>query len=269
MNNLFSTFFRLREEALKKWEYVITDVVMKYSDTNEWNTITHDFISNQESITKVRNRWWEVLIRDVNDKVYCALIEPTLAYSTLERDMGEARTDSDNPVLVKIRHLVNKPQRVGLGFFHIPCVVRLKRIDDLSGVIGDMLQEAFNMPSGFPVVVDTDGECRSIKGGRCREQSQLPNQVVKGRAQVMENVASNYAKREWDGNVLNPEDICHIIRIELFGDNTERFSVIPFTDNFIERLYVFRRPIELTSWPIEFVHMLILLMGTEIQEIFH
>ena len=250
LNNL------LREEAFKFWEYDVTDKLVQYGDCSELHTASDDVVTYDKIIGALRGRWWEILIHHRDGNFYCVVIEPVLSHSSLKLNLRNSCAQSNDAVFVKIGELVEYPQPVVFRLYPIRCVVRLKRLNGLSGVIGNVLQKALEVQPGLTGIRQTDRERCVFIGSKLCEKCQLPSEVVKSRTQVMEDIASHDSKKDGNSGILKPIDISRLIRIEVFGNDVNRFTVIPSLDSIVERLYVFRCPIELASWPIEWVHML-------------
>jgi hypothetical protein len=259
---LFNTFYALREEALKSWEYNFSNILMQFRESFDANTIPDNAMSQRKIIRHLRGRWWEILIQHRNGDFYCVLIEPILRFHRAKVNRNHCCVDGDNSMLVGVRQLVQHPQTVEFRVFPLRCIVRLKLLNDLSGVIGEMLQESIKFPPhvifgnrqkngeldiGFPVF-------RTVTNGG--KQHQLPSDVVKSGAEIMNSITRYDSNIDRDSFSLKSIDIGRLFRIEMFSDNRERFTVVPSADSILERLYMYRRPIELAPWPVEWVHML-------------
>ena len=253
---LYNTFYALREEALKSWEHCVCDELMYCGERVDGNTRSagDDFVPQGEMIRHLRGRWWEILIHHRNGDYYCVLVEPMVAHACLKSDFPPGTRDGNKLMLVDVGKFMQKPQGVIFRFHPIRCVVRLKRLNDLSGIVGDVLQESLNVTLGITIVHQVDRESRPVIGGRSGDKRQLPGEVIQCGAQVMEDVTSDDSYPYRNGSELKAVDIFRLVRIEILADKTERFSIVPSADSIVECLYMFRRPIESTTWPVERLH---------------
>lgn len=250
---LFDTFIRLRKEAHKTWEHTISDETVYCFKNFDRHTDTALVGYDKAIAMNLRGRWWEIVLEHRDGDFYCVLIEPMQNPSGFMGNSEQLPGQGDRPVLVTVREFMQQPQGMRGG---IRCGVWLKRLDDLTGIFGDVLQDSIRFFEGLPVRWSlNDGEFRQVIRGRGCEQSQLPSDVVKTGMKVMENVTNHGTFAPGNIAKFNSIDISRLIRVGVSATD-EWLGVLPCADETIKRLEVLRRPVEFQPWPIEFVHML-------------
>jgi hypothetical protein len=258
----FNSFYALREESLKSWEYSISDELMKFLDYGDLEPRGNYVPPQRQVELRIRGRWWEILLRDGNGNFYCCIIEPFLTHTPLHLELGKSTIHRNDSMFITIGKAIQNPEPV-CTTFPIRCVIRLKLLNSFSGIIGDICQESLYFLRTAPFF--TAQEYREFNVGLPRfvpsagisiESGQLPGEMVESRTHIVENIACNNTEEDGNRGYFNPVDIGRLVHIEILSTNSERFSVVPIVNGILESLYVFRRPIELTPWPIKWVHML-------------
>lgn len=250
LNN--NVFYLLREESRKSWEYTITNELMYCFHNFDAIKGSASVCYDQLVTENLRGRWWEILIQDRNGNFYCVIVEPMLDHPRTHIKAKLLPFECKNSMFVTVGEFMQNPERCSNGIY---CIVRLTKLDNLSGVIGNVLQESIDFSLGIGVVIQENREGGFPIRGGCGKESQLPDEVIKSRTEVMQNITYDRTNSPRNGFYLNSVDISRLIRIGLSATD-EWFSVLPCADEVIERLHVIRRPTDFKVWPIEWVHML-------------
>ena len=108
-------------------------------------------------------------------------------------------------------------------------------------------------PISVTVKVDWEGSFSRGSGGV--QASELPSQEVKGRAEIVYNLSNNHPPlvREC-GGILNTDVLVASFSIELGQDNTIGIFFEEPLKSSLQGYELFFYPLDLNSWPIEWVH---------------
>jgi hypothetical protein len=139
-----NSFYKLREEALKSWEYSFSDEVMKFLNYRNLES-RRDCVPSQDQIeSRIRGRWWEVVLYDRNGNFYCCIIEPFLTHTSLHLKFGKPSIQCNDSMFIAIGQAVQNPESMLFGSIPIRCIIRLKVLNNLSGIIRDLCQESLH-----------------------------------------------------------------------------------------------------------------------------
>ena len=208
---------RFRQEAREQWDNFVCDNVVYTPEEGEFDPLAESGYLEQYLSGDI---WFEILFgfRAAGYlHTYCAVLE-FLDASATTGEGGNAkagRYGREQAVLVGIPQEMKNPQGVILR--GIPSVIRLNGLDDPKSIGQNVLGQAIEVLDAGPACVGKDGEGRLLVRLISLQESQLPSDVIQGRAQIMSNVTKDDGKlvggrRLWRELV---NEIRIITRIEL------------------------------------------------------
>ncbi|MBF8267385.1 MAG: hypothetical protein HW388_893 [Dehalococcoidia bacterium] len=235
-------FWSLREKARESWEYAISNVLVylgKFPDAD-------DQAVNFAAEEYIRGRWWcelHLCLDGDGHSHYVCIIETANmrldAFRNLEVERGAL--SRNDPMFVNIAQLIELPEKV--VFVRWPSVVRLKRLDFISGSRRDITDDLRKPSHVFRGIFTDNRELSSVKWPVLSGQRKLPSNMVEGRPELEYGIACNYGEMGVNHRNLNSHDIESMLGIFLCG-NAKGFCINELAQFHVENIEVFFRPFD-------------------------
>lgn len=243
---------RLREEAIKSWEYLISDKIVYFREDFEGDNGRDARLITPERYMN-REVWFEVIFLDRASQFNVAVIEYAGDLEKIGKGFREGDTSNrDNAVFLGVVNGVEQPQQIR----GVPSIVRLKTLHDFS-------RRFWNLPDpvlgrlGIPLASDAPNHRkRGVSGGSdVIDASQLPREMVETGTHVVDRIASNYSPFEGVTNLFpfdNPQGMPAFSLVVEMG----AYVLRPFVgaDELLQDLQVLVRPTQLLPWPFQRWH---------------
>jgi hypothetical protein len=239
------SYFSLREEARKSWDYFITDKLIYAKQLIDSEDNPFLFISE---VNLYREPWIEGhFVFGGKWKSHYVFI----AEGIPGRDWNAVRDGQINmngmpsqiPVLVDVPQLIEPPEMATL--VGIPVMVRLKRLHDGDCEVGDLKGAPSNPDLCVERILFADWEARFPRRLIGSERSQLPCHVIEGGSQTGDEIASDQ-RNDGVGKIYRRSDNPLIPFNVVCGREMMGIRCPVFADLNIERVKVFLRPTHFT-----------------------
>jgi hypothetical protein len=126
--------------------------------------------------------------------------------------LSDCANNDQEPMLVGIAQISQNPEQVGVNIGAIP--VWLERSDDIGTSIGDALDLPLSDDSFVFLSGATNRKLMSVRGLASVEQHKLPDQMIKDRTQLVDNLSRDYRKNNW--RALSHQEQCALAGIRVF-----------------------------------------------------
>jgi hypothetical protein len=188
--DLMPDFFGLLQEARKTWNYFLTDRLVYSSEMLDGD---HDVAFTKKDVEF--RHWIELHIRLVGHckKDLCMILEfidpERIGSFCCEAKFGDGLAKRDVTMLVDIPQHVQDPEEVQM--ISLPLVVWLQTPNDRNRIFGNPESSLSDRNLGINGVLTIDGKTDFFGGSLASTGGQLPSQVVKGRSQTADEIASD------------------------------------------------------------------------------
>lgn len=254
----YDTILRLREEALKSWDHLISDKLVYFDEVTEGGYDLSPLSPMAERYIVGRS-WFEIHVYGArgDDHMYGIVIVNIQDLSS--RDVGQRtdvppRADRGGDMLLNLPKLVQNPERVGIRI--IPSMIRLKVFDNWPSVIGKVGHEPRGVVQEL-LFGEVNREGGSARGESRRESGygmgKLVSKVVERGPQTVDSIASDESEPLRDLLKLDVHMIDTLLKIRLSRDGVG-LEILPGCELGIEGVQMYLRPLQLEPDPVEVCH---------------
>ena len=206
----------LREEELESWDHPVSHELVYFCDIPDPDLERRSRFVGWPAEYKLGRAWLEVhfVLGGEREMKFNAIVKIDRLHRNVGVNLQLGATDRHRGVFVDIAQFVQLPKGVSLEV--IPSLVRLKRLDDLDCLAGDVPR---NTPEPLlaplrPVPVNGEG-CFTGRGATA-QQSELPSELIQPRPQVVGELSDQQRDLVGDARLLKADDMESLFRIILF-----------------------------------------------------
>lgn len=276
------SFAWLREEARETWHYFEANIVEHCLQNVEGLPGSSGSVAPNALLVSERyaNRdlWFEIALRlsiGTEFAEYYVIVEcSALDHATdrqhqiIEGDFSVgtevhlpgivAADQRDKAMLVDNVKLVQEPKGMLGNAVRMPSVVRLERLDNILRRRRTFADLCLRPLEKCGLITDKaeivkDGECRMSVGFGAIDDHKLPDKMIQGRAQVVNEVSYNQANGLRNRRIQDYAiEVLSCLTITL-SERGWWIETHPCGDLVIDRLKVIIRPFDLSPWPVEWM----------------
>lgn len=246
--------YKLREEAHETWQHCISDKLI-YLDESIFSDPTIKAIAPKfHTQIKKRDIWFEVLIYAGEGYVYCVIVDNFMIKAANRNESRDVSVSSnDTPMFVMVTKNFKQPERMRPRVICSSIWLKKFNLVDCLDRYPFKSSRAFQSPTWS---VNKDGKLTLVVRSRTTKFSQFPSNIVKGRTQVINDICHNNTNSyRGISRDFKPDDLSSIFNIEI-GSSFYKIRIVEGHQNIAKLIQVFLRPLNLCSWPVEWMHML-------------
>ena len=252
MSNSLPWYFQLREEAVKTWDYFLTDKLVYVSEVIDVESNPLIIVSKTDIYP---DPWIELhfILESQRDSHFCAIIE-CLRLNEWSRSRGNGEhiagyggMKCDVPMLVHVPQFVEFPQMS--AFRSVPTLVRLKRFHDGDCIVTDAEGCADDLQLCVKAVLAKDRKPMFMRNFPLCSTDEYTDEMVQRGPEISNEVSGNQAdsERSFIIQTLNSHD--EIFRILVMRDFMGLLWSEPeFADSRFKSLKVYLRPFHLEDY---------------------